>query len=301
MLHLLLNEVLLEISASIQDNKSLICLELTHRCLSNIAYERLIRAATVSFHNIPGYIMLLTRHPQWANTITEIELQDNRKDIGDFSCTPRELKVIMDLISKLPQGQVRENARCVFKTNPQSPQLWSALLLAALPNAKALRFVPKTDYEDTCVNRSFLWDQAGMGFRKLVPLLQYSQSRVQTLTVRAPSDIDIHDPITFSHLMNLKTLVVDGECLHWANLFGCVTHGSAILERTGYLPDNLETLRVYGHERTMPWRWLFELQRYQGSGTFATPNIARLKFRLYFNIPCRTLARFLVYHFEPET
>lgn len=145
MLHLLLDELLLEVAASIQDNKSLVSLALTHRFLRSIAHESLIRAATVPFRNIPEYIMVLDQYPQWAETIAEIELQDSKKDIEDIkyiSCTPRQLNIVKDLISKLPKGYIREKARYRFKTSSQSPQLWTALLFAALPNARGLRFAP---------------------------------------------------------------------------------------------------------------------------------------------------------------
>ena len=261
MLHLLPNELLLEVSSSIQDNKSLMSLALTHHSFCSIAHERLIRGATIPFRSIPAYIKLPDQHPQWAKSITEFELQDNKKDIDDFSCTPRELKVINDLIARLPQRRVRKNARAVFKTNPQSPQLWTALLFAALPNANAIRFAPSEEIvsEGTHTYRAFLWYQAGMGIWGRKPLLQYSQSRIQTLTVRAPSDI--HDLVGISHLTNLKTLAVDGECLRSANFIGYHPSDSAVLGCTHpirVLPSSLEPLPIYGNEWTMPWEWLLK-------------------------------------------
>lgn len=53
MLHLLPDELVAEVVASIQDNKSLISLALTHRSFGNIVYERLVRSATFPLRSIP--------------------------------------------------------------------------------------------------------------------------------------------------------------------------------------------------------------------------------------------------------
>lgn len=124
----------------------------------------------------------------------------------------------------------------------KSPQLWAALLFATLSNANAIRFAPteEIESEDIHIYRAVLWYQAGMCLWGQVPLSQHSQSRIQTLTVRAPSDI--HDLVGILHLTNLKTLTVDGECLQSADFIGYHSSGSALLgctHPTGILPGSL--------------------------------------------------------------
>ncbi|KAF3047536.1 hypothetical protein E8E12_010110 [Didymella heteroderae] len=53
-------------------------------------------------------VMLLAQHAPWANTITEIEFQDSKKDINNFSYNPTELSVVANLITKLPKGQTHQ-------------------------------------------------------------------------------------------------------------------------------------------------------------------------------------------------
>lgn len=191
----------------------------------------------------------------------------------------------------------------MFKTNPQNPQLWTALLLNAVPNARTLEFVSTKSYEDINVHRSILWQGASAGFwKRSLPLLRYSHSRIQTLTVRAPSET--HKSNVILRLSNLRTLVADGKCLRSANCLKCDIYGRIFLAQPHpirSLLEKLETIHVYGNERTMPWQWLFELQQYQRSRTFVRSSIVRLKVRLCFNMPCRILARFLSYSFEPES
>ncbi|KAF1928959.1 uncharacterized protein M421DRAFT_4781 [Didymella exigua CBS 183.55] len=300
MLCLLPDELLLQIALYISNNKSQINLALTHRNFRNTVYESLIRTAIIPIRSIPQYITLLSRHPSWANTITDIELQDSTEDINDFTFTPEDGRVVDGFVSRLLTGQERDMVRRAFTKDHQSPLAWTSLLFVALPNAKTLRAAPRTDNEIPEAYQFLLRHWACDRRIFWTPLLTYAQSHIQALTVRAPSDI--YDPIGVSHLVSLKILIVDGECLRPVTFMECTSHWIAIAARTrpfGSLPRNLENLHIYGDEQTIPWHWLLELQFYQLNNEFGSLIFTQLKLRLFFNITCKTLARFLVYKFEP--
>lgn len=300
---LLPDELLLQITFNTGgDNRTLwlLNLALSHRAFRQVVHETLVRNAVVPVRSIPYYIALLSHHPSWANSITELELRDDSKQVKKLKFNSEAMQMARESIVRLWTGQEEEKARCGLEFGNESPLLWTPLLFAALPNAKTLRVAPASDDEIHDAYRLLLrhWECAEYFMQ---PLISSAQTRLEVLTVRASRDI--YDPIGVSHLTNLGSLTVDGECLRPADFREFGTHGKAMLARThptGSLPLHLETLHVYGDERTMPWQWLRELQWHQVQNRFGEVAFTHLKVRLFFNIPCHTLARFLVFNFEPD-
>lgn len=293
MLHRLPPELLLYIIQDVSDTTTLLALALTHRSFRAIVRERLLLNARVPLRSIPHFIVLISRHPQWAESIKIIELRDDTSEYKSIPYSVPAMGVCRELISAIKQGSAKAVFGYALQLYHASPIVWTAMLFLALPCARALRVKPRSD--DMPVAYEFVLRHYTRGSSQTDPLSRlelFVMKRVLVLDVHAPPEL--HDPIAVSHLPNLHTLAVDGQCLRPRTLRGIGTHQATVLAATrppGSIPVLLKTLLVRADVENMPWDWLQELQWHQMRDQSERRVFTNLEVQLFSSTPYQAVEK----------
>src|SRR5690242_2892625 len=228
MLHHLPPELLLYVVQDVSDTTALLALALTHRSFRAIVRKRLLLNARVPLRSIPHFIVLISRHPEWAKSIKLIELRDDTSEHKSIPYSVPAMAVCRELTSAITQRSAKAVFGYALQLYHASPIVWTAMLFLALPCARALRIKPRSD--DMPVAYEFVLRHYTRGSSQtdlLSRLESFVLKRVLVLDVHAPPEL--HDPIAVSHLPNLHTLAVDGQCLRPRTLHGIGTHQAPCL------------------------------------------------------------------------
>jgi hypothetical protein len=292
------DELLLKVAGEIDrdDNEAshdLRQLALAHSRFRPIVHETLVCNGVVPVRSISTYVIILSRHPEWARRIEKVTLihgQDNCSGASPPASQRAMNAVFAAIYTMWPDTSTGDelDLSLVDKMWP----VWAQVLFVVLGNLKELSAKLKdNDASLEYINSVLDLDPPNNLHDRLVDLVH---DRLESLIVTVDTSADrvyreANARIVLYRLKKLKIVTITGDVLRHKSM--------RPTEAWWTLPQSLEVLRIYCSQVTFPWRFLNEMYKLKAAGE----ELHHLRqVQLFFSLPCRSMARYLVCQADPQ-
>jgi hypothetical protein len=291
------DELLLKVAGEIDrdDNdasRDLRQLALAHSRFRPIVHETLVCNGVVPVRSVSTYVIILSRHPEWARRIEKVTLVHGLNDYVDAS--QRATRACFAAIHVMWPDTCEEDEKDLAFLDKMSP-VWACVLFVVLGNLKEL----SAKLKDNDASLKYLYAVLDP-LPRLTPnniysrLMDLVRDTLESLSVTVDTSVDrVHREASASlfleHMKKVKTVTLTGDVLRHRSM--------SPMGASSTLPQSLEVLRIYCSQVTFPWKFLNAMYKLRAAGE----KLHHLRqVQLFFSLPCRSMARYLVCQADPQ-
>jgi hypothetical protein len=290
------DELLLKVAGEIDGNEAshdLRQLALTHSRFRPIVHETLVCNGVAPVCNVSTYIIILSRHPERARRIEKVTLVHGLNDYAYAS--QRAMRACFAANRVMWPDTSAKDERDMPMLDKMSP-VWARVLFVVLGNLKEL----SAKLEDNDASLKYIDSVLDSLPPHNLPnsihyrLMDLVHDRLESLSVTVGTSADrvyreANATLFLNSMKKLKIVTLTGDVLRHKTLSPMIASAT--------LPPSVEVLRIYCSQVTFPWKFLNEMYKLKAAGD----ELHYLRqVQLFFSLPCRSMARYLVCQADPQ-